>query len=462
MTTARLILGSLVLLVPVALSEAGEGDAPGFRLAVFSADVTPPVGHPLLAGATVTPDAKRVDDPLFALGFVLLGGERPVVVCSIDWCEIRNDAYDRWRDALAEAAGTTRERVLVTSIHQHDAPLPDLEAQRILEKHQAKAKIFDLEFHEQCVQRAARALKDSLSKARLVTHLGLGKGKVEKVASNRRFMTRGGKLSFDRSSMSGGKEDQAAAPEGEIDPFLRTLSFWDGDRPVCALHAYAVHPMSYWGTGFVTSDFPGLARKRRQADDAGVHQIYASGASGDVTAGKYNDGNHANRAVLADRLYLGMKAAWQDTKRLPLSKAAFRSAPMLFTPRDTAGFKIAEMTAALSHPMASKQSLAALGLSARKRFDARQQVDLPVIDFGAAQIVLLPGESYVHFQLLAQKLRPESFVLTMGYGESAAGYVAPDRAWDEGDGNLSLWCWNAPKTAEKVVTEALRTTLGAK
>src|SRR5215468_4440159 len=201
--TRRAALAAMAGLVPATRAD----DVKGFRLATFSAEVTPPIGHPLLAGATVTPDARRIDDPLFALGFVLSGGDRPVVVCSIDWCEIRNDAYDRWRDVLARAAGTTRQRVLVTSIHQHDAPLPDLEAQRILDKHKAKAKIIDLAFHEQCVQRTARALKDGLSKARPVTHLGLGLGKVEKVASNRRFRTKAGKPSFDRSSMSGGKAD---------------------------------------------------------------------------------------------------------------------------------------------------------------------------------------------------------------------------------------------------------------
>src|SRR5205823_5090329 len=120
--TRRAALAAIAGLVPTTRAD----DAKGFRLATFSAEVTPPIGHPLLAGATVTPNAKRIDDPLFALGFVLIGGDRPVVVCSIDWCEIRNDAYDRWRDVLARAAGTTRERVLVTSIHQHDAPLPDL------------------------------------------------------------------------------------------------------------------------------------------------------------------------------------------------------------------------------------------------------------------------------------------------------------------------------------------------
>lgn len=456
--TRRTFLGTTV-----GLAFLGTGaEAKGFRLATFSAEVTPPVGHPLLAGATVAPDAKRIDDPLFALGFVLLGGDLPVVVCSLDWCEIRNDAYDRWRDVLAQAAGTKRERVLVTSVHQHDVPLPDLEAQRILDKAKAKAKIFDLEFHEKCVQRTARALTEGMKTARPVTHLGLGQGLVEKVASNRRFLTKDGKVSFNRSSMSGGKPDQRDADEGLIDPMLRTLSFWDGDRPVCALHAYAVHPMSYWGTGFVTSDFPGLARKRRQADDPDVQQIYASGASGDVTAGKYNDGSHDNRAVLADRVYRGMLAAWKATKRVPLTKLTFRSAPMLFVPRDTPGFTIPEMKAALSDDKASKQALAALGLSARQRFDAKQPVDLPVLDFGAAQVVLLPGEVYVHFQLLAQKLKPDSFVLTMGFGESAAGFVAPDKAWEENDGNLALWCWNAPKTGEKVVTEALRKALDVK
>jgi hypothetical protein len=46
--------------------------------------------------------AKEIVDPLSARGFVLLGGEKPLVVVAVEWCEIRNDAYDRWRDLLAE------------------------------------------------------------------------------------------------------------------------------------------------------------------------------------------------------------------------------------------------------------------------------------------------------------------------------------------------------------------------
>src|SRR5947209_184626 len=74
-----------------------------FRLATFSADVTPPLGHALMGGG-IAP-AREVLDPLSARGFVLLGVGRPVVLAAIDWCEIRNDAFDRGREALAEAAG---------------------------------------------------------------------------------------------------------------------------------------------------------------------------------------------------------------------------------------------------------------------------------------------------------------------------------------------------------------------
>lgn len=454
----RLVLLCLGILVtangPLA---AGE---PSFRLATFSADVTPPLGHPLLAGATSPPPAVRIDDALLARGFVLLGAEKPLVLVAVDWCEIRNDAYDRWRDVLAEAAGTDRARVLVTAIHQHDVPLPDLEAQRILDRHGAKGKIFDLDFHEKTVQSVAKALRASLADARTVTHLGTGQAPITQLVSNRRFVDADGKIRFDRSSMSGGQTAQGTAPEGLVDPQLKILSFWNEETPVCALSVFAIHPMSYWGTGWVTCDFPGLARERRQADDPTVFQIYASGASGNVTAGKYNNGGPENRPLLANKLYDGMVAAWKATKRQRLSAATFRAAPLRLEPRNDSGFTVEDLTRMLAHPDTKKQCLGALGLSWRKRADAGHVLEIPAMDFGPACLLLLPGESYLEYQLLAQKLRPDAFVVVMGYGESAPGYVATDRAWQENDANLRDWCWVG--RSESAMTKSIRAALNIK
>lgn len=433
-----------------------------FEVATFSADVTPLLGHPLLGGATSAIPAKRIEDPLLIRGLALLGPEPPLVIASIDWCEIRNDAFDCWRDALAEAAGTDRSRVLFTCVHQHDAPLADLEAQRILERRGLPGRIIDLEFHEACVQSAARALRDSLTARRRVTHVGIGQARAEQLASNRRYLTTDGRPVHDRNSGSGGLTAQRNAPDGTIDPWLRALSFWDGDQPVCVLSSYAIHPMSYWGQGGVTSDFPGLARERRQADMPDVFQIYASGASGNVTAGKYNDASrHENRPILTQRLYRAMVQAWDATERYPLAHAKFRSVPLPLKPRDDHGLTAAELSttlAATDDPR--KQCFTAMGLSWRRRMDAGHVLDLPAIDFGPAQVLLLPGESYVEFQLFAQQQRPNSFVMVLGYGECGTGYVPIERAWAERDKNIDSWGWVAPGS-EAIMHTAITAALAS-
>jgi hypothetical protein len=105
------------------------------------------------------------------------------------------------------------------------------------------------------------------------------------------------------------------------------------------------------------------------------------------------------------------------------------------------------------------QCLAAMGLSWRRRLAGHQPVDLPMLDLGDALIVLLPGETYVEYQLLAQSLRPDALVLALGYGESGTGYIPTAAQIAEGDENLGDWYWVSP-SAESVLVEGLRGLLG--
>lgn len=427
-------------------------------LATFSADVTIPIGHPCMGGGIAA--ASRVADPLLARGFVLLGPDRPIVVVSVDWCEIRNDAYDQWRSELAQAAGTDPARVLVSSVHQHDAPVADLTAERLLREGQAEGRICDPAFHGDAVARVAEALKRSLGESRPISHVGLGKAKVEQVASNRRYLKPDGQPAFDRGSAT---RDAYARdqPEGTIDPDLRSLTFWDDHSPIADLCVYATHPMSYYGRGEVSADFPGMARARRQREDPGCLAIYASGCSGNITAGKFNDGSPDNRPRLADRLHDAMVRARRDAERHPVREVAFRSASMTLPPRNDAGFSPDDLLRRIREgPRPFDQCLAALGLSYRRRCEANQPIAVPAVEIGPATLLLLPGESYVEYQLLAQRLRPDRFVLTLGYGESATGYVPTTKAVEERDGNLRDWCWVAPG-AEPIMTRAITEALGA-
>ena len=69
---------------------ADEQPAGNLHLAPFRFDVTPPMGHSC-CGGWITP-VNAVDDPLEAIGFVLLGAGKPIVLCAVDWTGLLNDA----------------------------------------------------------------------------------------------------------------------------------------------------------------------------------------------------------------------------------------------------------------------------------------------------------------------------------------------------------------------------------
>ncbi len=436
-------------------------------LVVFRADVTIPIGHPCMGGG-ITP-ALRVIEPLEARGFVLtLPEQEPLVVVCFDWCEIRGSAFDDWRNGLAAEVGTKPQRVLVSSTHVHDAPVMDPEAEFLLRETEASgawkelpappanapiqlASVCQPDFNRICIQRTRAALREAMKTPQKVTHFGIGRAKVKEIASNRRFLKPNGEVSYGRYSRTGGNSEAAAAPEGEIDPWLRTLSFWNGDSPLAALHSYAVHPMSYYGSGEISIDFVGLARERRQKDQPGVFQIYGTGCAGNVTAGKYNDGRRENRAALVDRLHTAMIEAWIATKKQPLEKVAFHNSQIELGARATDEHTEAVLRRRLKtdpNPFARAES--AMGLAWYARAKSGHKIDLPRLDFGGAHLLLLPAEAYEEFQLFAQELRPDDFVMCLGYGECGPGYIPIERAWQERDENLRDWAWVGPGSEERM------------
>lgn len=451
------LIGCWLLLSVLGLVQAQETAAAKFEIATFSADITPPLGHPLLGG--LRSPAKSIKDPLACKGVVILGGEKPVAIVSLDWCELRNDAYDKLRDSLAEAAGTTRVHVLLTCVHQHDAPYCDLTANSLLTAAGLKDPMFDPAFFGEMCKSMSAALKKSLESKQVITHYGMGEAAVEKVASNRRVMYSDGKPRFSRYSLTRDPAIRSAAP-GLIDPKVKTLSFWNGEKAIAAISIYATHPMSYYGDGEVSYDFPGIARDLRQRADPNVFQMYVSGCSGDVVAGKYNDGNEASRRDLAQRLAEGMEKAWKETKKEPLTAIGFRSVPLELVPPDEGELSTKELQATLDNPKepAAQRIDAAMGLSYRKRCLAGQAIDVPLLDLGKAKYLVLPAEMFVHYQLEAQKLAPDSFLCVAGFGECAPGYIPSDSARKEGFLEEHGYSW-VPVDAEEKITVALKKVL---
>lgn len=433
--------------------------AESLRLATFDVDATPPMGS-----AMAYDPVKRVDDlTLRCRGIVILGADQPIVLCAVDWIGIANEGHDAFRAALAEAAGTVLARVAVHTLHQHDAPGCDFTAEKIIKELDVKGYTrFEGTFHRVVIQRAADAIRASLPTAQPITHYGYGEAIVKEVASNRRVeRTPEGKIGRMRGS-SCKIEGLIQLPEGLIDPVVSLLSFWNGDKPVAVLSAYACHPQSYYRLGIPSPDFPGIARFIRGQDVNAALHVHFNGAGGNVAAGKYNDGTQGNRVILATRLAAGMREAYEKTARLPLTAADVRWSGVPVSLPLSPRLDEAELTAKLKATEAKGYISFADQLAFVRRSKAGHQIDITCLSIGTTRMLHLPGELFVEYQLAAKAMRPDLHVMMAAYGNYGPGYIGTAAAYPEGGYETGPTSSNVAPEVEKVLTNAMQSLLVSK
>ncbi|MCX6588840.1 MAG: hypothetical protein NTX13_19930, partial [Acidobacteria bacterium] len=264
-----------------------------------------------------------------------------------------------------------------------------------------------------------------------------GAAPVLEIAPNRRILGPAGRVAFGRMT-SCRNSPQCQAPEGTIDPLLRSLSFWNGPRRVATLSYYATHPMSYYGKGEVSADFVGHARNQ-QSD---TFQLHFTGAAGNIGAGRYNDGSPALRPVLAQRLATAMAAAKAAEKPIP------------FSDLQGPGFAEAELAAAIANPALSLPLRAnhARYLAFYRLTKAGRRIDLSALRLGPFSVLHMPGELFVEYQLAAAAQRPAELVATAAYGDYGPMYIGTARSYAEGGYETSAVSRVAPAVEDILLT----------
>ncbi|MDF1858973.1 MAG: hypothetical protein P1U87_02095 [Verrucomicrobiales bacterium] len=429
------------------------------RLSTFEADVTPPLGSPLCFNF-IKP-AATVETPLTARGIILFSEDKPIVLCVADFVVIANDSHDAWKEALAEAAGTTPDRVAMHVIHNHDSPGYDISASTELEKVGLKDVMSLREAHNQAIADTADAVREAVAHSAPVTHMGTGTGIVEKFASNRRIIGENGKLVMARMS-SCRNEAIIAQPEGTIDPELNLISFWNEDTALAALTFYASHPQSYYGRGGITPDTVGLARNQR-SEETGTLHIHFDGAGGNVAAGKYNDGSPEARARLVDRVHAGMKEAWehQITSDLTDAEPGWKTIPTQLPWNSP--HSVEELTSQLSNPDSDTKTRirAARDLVYHRRWKEGGKIEIHCLRLGRSRVLFFPGELFVEYQLSAKAMRPDDFVAVAAYGDGGPGYIGTEVSYGQGGYEVGRVSRTAP-AVEAVLKGVIEDLLGAK
>jgi hypothetical protein len=430
----------------------------GLRIATFDIDVTPPAGYPLAYDM----EKNKWDLGLRAKGIVLLGAGKPIVLCAIDWIGISNAGTVEFKKALAAAAGTLPERVSVHVLHQHDAPRFDPSSEKILlEAGHDPAKIqgtqFDGTWGRKTIPRLAEAVRESIRLTIPINYIGLGKAPVHQVASNRDvYKDKNGKVIRTRYSSTKGDSLLRTLPVGTVDSIVSVVSFWNQDKPVAILSFFACHPQSYYRTGIANPDFVGLARFFRQLAVPDALHVHFDGAGGNVAAGKYNDGSHINRLILAERLADGMKRAWETTQRQPITAKDIEwfVNPVALQPSGIAyqlRQKLRDGDTVLTNTMSRK-------LAWLTRYEAGEKIDIGCLKIKNARILFMPGELFVEYQLAAKAMRPDLFVTMAAYGDLGPSYIGTAEAYGNG-GYETSGVSNVSAEAEGVLMKAMRTLL---
>ena len=292
-----------------------------------------------------------------------------------------------------------------------------------------------------------------------MSHVASGQAKVEKVAGNRRIFGADGKVVSQRGSSSRNPEHHRL-PEGLIDPMLKTVAFYNGDKKIVASHFYACHPMSYYGDGRVSSDFCGLARKQRQKQEPNCTHLYFNGCGGNIGAGKYNDGSKKMRPVLTGRILAGIVRSEENLRPEPVVSTDWATHDIL-PPADLSRFdedKIMRQISDKSQRVVSRNR-PSYTVAWIRRAAAKLPITLSALSVNNISLLHLPSESFVEYQLRAQAAASDRFVACAAYGDGGPWYIPTADAYPQGGYAVSVaWCDPA---IDRILTNGIHELLNA-
>jgi hypothetical protein len=218
--------------------------------------------------------------------------------------------------------------------------------------------------------------------------------------------------------------------------------------------------MSFYGDGRASYDIPGIIRKNLE-EKTGAFHLYFTGCGGDVAMGKYNDGSVEARQQLTGRLQQGIEKSMASLQRVRLGMEDYHWSvvPLTLSRREDAAFgrEANEQILADDEAKESIRRKAAIALAWLDRNEAGKPVEISCLSIGHVQLLHLPGEPFVQYQLAAQQMYPDRFICVAGYGDCGMGYIGGDRIFTDSGGYEQTYSFSGP--SEKRMLEKIRQAL---
>jgi neutral ceramidase len=286
-TISRVAALLLLGLPAVGLADESKPAAPAFKAGFAERDITPEIGMEAPGGYGKSYH-RSIHDPCKVRASVFDDGRSKVAIIGIDALGIRRETVLKVRKAIEEKTGIPADAIQIVASHSHSSgPLVWIMPG---EYDHASDLVKRLAYEEStCVDpkylaQVEKALVDAVCEAhdrRVEAKAGVGEGREETVAFNRRFKMRNG-LTF---THPGQGNPDIIEPAGPVDPEVGVIGAWDAKDPSKLLGCivnFSCHATT--SPGGISANYPHYLEKVIQGyygKDCVV--VFVAGASGDVT-----------------------------------------------------------------------------------------------------------------------------------------------------------------------------------
>ncbi|MEM9589138.1 MAG: hypothetical protein AAGA03_17790 [Planctomycetota bacterium] len=297
------------------LTRADESSGRTFRAGAAVADITPPLGMPIV-GSWDSPPATNVHDPLQVRALVLDDGETRIAFAICDSVGIPAEVFDMARRGIVDAElGLADERILLAATHTHSGVSAggarDVDDQRVLAPYQ-----------HQIIRGIVTAVGDAVKRLQPARIGWTGVDEPREV-HNRRWFVKDESL---RRNPFGGVDQVRMNPPrgsktlikqaGPIDPEISYVSVQSASgQPLALLANYSLHYVGGVPKGDISADyFAAFADKVTEllgvtdtSQDQPFVAIMTNGTSGDINNIRFNDprpamGSYENIQRVATRV----------------------------------------------------------------------------------------------------------------------------------------------------------------
>ncbi len=443
------------------------------RAGVGEADITPALGTQIAGDVDRIRPAEEIRAPLLTQALVAEAGGRKLCFVSVDALGITREHGDRLRREIAAAIGTTPEAVAIHGKQSHSAPMVGnhgvSEESGLVPPDMSWIRGGDPRYVEPFiagVHEAVRRANDSLQPVRIKA----GRGMEGRVAFNRRFVMRNGKVKTHPPICS----PDILHVEGPIDPEVGVaLLVNEVDEPVAVLLHFTCHPVHGYPQRWVSPDWPG-------AWVEGVRQLLGGQAIPMVINGACGNVHHVNHLnprngetdtieIMGQRLTETTAAVLKRLTPLASDSLAWSSRVLQMPWRPVAPEVVAaarDLLARNPRPVPNAQgaigwewvfAAGRLDIEAQKARSPFCEVEVQVFRLGELCIVCWPGEPFVEGQLEVKRTSPCPHTFVAHWCNAATSYMPTRRAYEAGGFEADLpWCRVAPGSLEAMADESTR------